>query len=89
MPDKAAGHIEGILDAHAIYCGLPGVRFLCTSADVLSRLVWVSAGVPRDALNLFAQAMTKGTTEAGVWYLLRTSTLQHPRWSARSSEIWR
>lgn len=63
MPDKAATHIEGILDAHAVYCGLPSVRFLCTSGDVLSRLVWVSAGVPRDALNMFAQAMTKGTTE--------------------------
>jgi hypothetical protein len=63
MPDKAATHIEGILDAHAVYCGLPCVRFLCTSGDVLSRLVWVSAGVPRDALNMFAQAMTKGTTE--------------------------
>lgn len=60
MPDKAADHIEGILDAHALYCGLPSVRFLCTSVDVLSRLVWVSAGVPRDALNLFAQAMTRG-----------------------------
>jgi hypothetical protein len=63
MPDKAASHIEGILDAHAVYCGLPSVRFLCTSADVLSRLVWVSAGVPRDALSLFAQAITKGTVE--------------------------
>jgi hypothetical protein len=63
MPDKAAAHIEGILDAHAVYCGLPSVRFLCTSGDVLSRLVWVSAGVPRDALNMFAQAMTKGTAE--------------------------
>jgi len=63
MPDRAAAHIEGILDAHAVYCGLPSVRFLCTSGDVLSRLVWVSAGVPRDALNMFAQAMTKGTTE--------------------------
>jgi hypothetical protein len=63
MPDKAAGHIEGILNAHAVYCGLPAVRFLCTSGDVISRLVWVSAGVPRDALNLFAQAMTKGTAE--------------------------
>ena len=60
MPDRAASHIEGILDAHATYCGLPSVRFLCTSNDVLSRLVWVSAGVPRDALNLFAQAMTRG-----------------------------
>jgi len=63
MPDKAASHIEGILDAHAVYCGLPAVRFLCTSGGVLSRLVWVSAGVPRDALNMFAQAMTKATAE--------------------------
>jgi hypothetical protein len=63
MPDKAAAHIEGILDAHARYCGLPSVRFLCTSGDVLSRLVWISAGVPRDALNMFAQGMTKGTTQ--------------------------
>ena len=63
MPDKAYSHIEGILDAHAVYCGLPSVKYLCTSPDVISRLVWVSAGVPRDALNLFAQAMTKGVTE--------------------------
>lgn len=63
MPDKAATHIEGILDAHALYCGLPSVRFLCTSVDVLSRLVWVSAGVPRDALDMFARGMTKGTTQ--------------------------
>ena len=62
MPDKATKHIEGILDAHAVYSGLPSVRFLCTSADVLPRLIWVSAGVPRDALNMFAQAMTRGGT---------------------------
>ena len=62
MPDKATKHIEGILDAHAVYSGLPSVRFLCTSPDVLSRLIWVSAGVPRDALNMFAQAMTRGST---------------------------
>src|SRR6202020_1910239 len=62
MPDKAAEHIEGILDAHAIFCGLPSVKFLCGSPDVISRLIWVSAGVPRDALNMFAQAMTKGNT---------------------------
>lgn len=61
MPDKAATHIEGILDAHAQYCGLPSVRFLCTSGDVLSRLIWVSAGVPRDASSMFAQAITKGS----------------------------
>jgi hypothetical protein len=65
MPDKAEKHIEGILDAHAVYCGLPSVRFLCTSNNVLSRLVWVSAGVPRDALNMFAQAITKAVTAGG------------------------
>jgi hypothetical protein len=62
MPDKAEAHIEGILDAHAEYCGLPSVRFLCVGKQVLSRLVWVSAGVPRDALNMFAQAITKAMT---------------------------
>lgn len=58
-PEKATQHITSILDAHAIYCGLFSIRSLCTSNDVLSRLVWVAAGVPRDALNVFAQAMTK------------------------------
>ena len=61
MPDKAAVHIEGILDAHAQYCGLPSLRFLYNSPDVLNRLIWVSAGVPRDAISMFAQAMTKGS----------------------------
>jgi hypothetical protein len=62
MPDKAEAHVEGILDAHAVYCGLPSVRFLCIGKQVLSRLVWVSAGVPRDALNMFTQAITKALT---------------------------
>ncbi|MGF7179961.1 ATP-binding protein [Tunturiibacter psychrotolerans] len=61
MPERASEHIEGILDAHAKYCGLPSVKFLCNSPDVLARLVWVSAGVPRDALNMFTQAITKAT----------------------------
>lgn len=60
-PHKASEHIEGILDAHAVYCGLPSIRFLCNSKEVLPRLIWVSAGVPRDALSIFAQAMAKGT----------------------------
>jgi hypothetical protein len=83
MPDKAASHIEGILDAHAVYCGLPSVRFLCTSGDVISRLVWVSAGVPRDALNMFAQAMTKGGYPTGAGYRSRTLIWLPPRWSVR------
>ena len=61
LPEKALTHITGILDAHAKYCGLSSIRSLCTSDDVLNRLIWVSAGVPRDALNLFAQAMSKGS----------------------------
>jgi Cdc6-like AAA superfamily ATPase len=63
MPDKASQHIQTILGSHAIYCGLPSVINLCTSGDVIPRLTWVAAGVPRDALNLFAQAITKATLE--------------------------
>lgn len=60
-PDMAAKHIESILDSHARYSGLSSARSLCTSPDVLSRLTWVAAGVPRDALSLFSQAITKAT----------------------------
>lgn len=61
MPDKATQHIEAILDSHAIYCGLPSIRRLCTSGDVVPRLTWVAAGVPRDGLHLFSQAISKAT----------------------------
>ena len=61
MPDKATQHVHTILDSYALYCGLPSIRRLCTSGDVIPRLTWIAAGVPRDALNLFAQAMTKAT----------------------------
>ena len=63
IPDKATQHIEAILTSHAVYCGLPSVRRLCTSADVIPRLTWVAAGVPRDALNLFSQAMTRAARD--------------------------
>ena len=62
-PDRATQHIETILESHAVYCGLPSIRRLCTSADVIPRLTWVAAGVPRDALSLFAQAITKGALQ--------------------------
>lgn len=61
IPEKASAHLSSILDAHAIFCGLSSIRSLCTSSDVLSRLVWVAAGVPRDALSIFGQAMTKAS----------------------------
>jgi len=65
IPEKATEHITSILNAHAVYCGLASIRSLCTSPDVLSRLVWVAAGVPRDALNIFGQAMTKASLAGG------------------------
>ena len=64
IPDKATQHIEAILDSHAVYCGLPSVRRLCTSSDVIPRLTWVAAGVPRDALSLFSQAITKASRDS-------------------------
>ncbi|MFT7045805.1 MAG: hypothetical protein ACJAYH_001072 [Celeribacter sp.] len=62
-PDKTTAHIEAILDAHAKFAGLSNIRRLCSSADVLPRLTWVSAGVPRDAIYLFSQAIQKANVE--------------------------
>lgn len=62
-PDKTAAQIEAILNALAAFSGLPSIRRLCSSGSVLPRLTWVSAGVPRDALNLFSQAINKATAE--------------------------
>jgi len=61
IPDRATEHLETILNSQAQFCGLPSIRRLCVSADVIPRLTWVSAGVPRDALYLFSQAMTKAS----------------------------
>lgn len=63
-PEKTTAHIEAILDAHARFAGLANIRRLCSSADVLPRLTWVSAGVPRDAIYLFAQAIQKANADA-------------------------
>lgn len=64
MADKAAAHIEAILNTHAEHAGIKSIRRLCVSADVVPRLTWVAAGVPRDALNLFSQAMLKASLDA-------------------------
>jgi hypothetical protein len=50
------------LDAHAKYCGLPSIKYI-RRKGVLDRLVWTAAGVPRDALNIFAQALARSTVE--------------------------
>lgn len=59
-PGKSLEHIEKIINAHAKYCGLPNVEYICGS-DVLTRLLWVAAGVPRDALDIFSQATSKAS----------------------------
>lgn len=63
MPDRSKAHIESILDAHARFCGLPGVSYI-VGKGVISRLVWVAAAVPRDALYLFSQAIAKAGAKA-------------------------
>jgi hypothetical protein len=60
MPDKSKRHIQEILNSHAIYCGLPSVDYVCGDG-VIDRLVWVSAGVPRDALYLFSQSISESS----------------------------
>ena len=62
MPDKSKQHIEEILDSHAKYCGLPSIGYIC-GVGVIDRLVWVSAGVPRDALYLFSQAISESSVK--------------------------
>jgi Cdc6-like AAA superfamily ATPase len=63
MPDKSKEHIVSILDAHARYCGLPNIGYLADD-NVLSRLVLVAAGVPRDSLNLFSIAIAKAVAKS-------------------------
>ena len=62
MPDKSKRHIEEILNSHAVYCALPSVGYICGDG-VIDRLVWVSAGVPRDALYLFSQAISESSVK--------------------------
>lgn len=62
MPDRSRDHIESILDSHARFSGLPSVSYVC-GEGVIGRLVWVAAAVPRDALNLFSQAITKASAK--------------------------
>jgi len=58
MPGKSLDHISSILDARATYCGLPSIGYICGS-EVIQRLVWVAAGVPRDALSIFSSAASR------------------------------
>lgn len=63
MPDKSLSHIDSILNAHAKYVGLPSIQYICGDG-VLDRLVWVAAGVPRDALSIFLSAISRASLKS-------------------------
>jgi hypothetical protein len=56
--DNAREHIEEILDRQADYCGINHISRIC-SPTALNRLVWLAAGVPRDAISIFAKAVAQ------------------------------
>jgi hypothetical protein len=57
-PDQSKEHIRSILDRHARYCGLPDIQYLA-GEDFINRLVLAAAAVPRDALSLFSQSISR------------------------------
>lgn len=57
-PGNALGHLKLILNSYINYVGVPSMASIAGDG-VLERLVWVSAGVPRDALYIFNNAITK------------------------------
>ena len=62
-PSAALNHIRDIIESYARYVGIPSLSSLA-GKKVFERLVWVSACVPRDALYIFNNAITKAF-EAG------------------------
>jgi len=58
-PDDAYEHIVNILESYVTYLGIPSLRTLVRDVKALERLTWVSAGVPRDALYIFNNALSK------------------------------
>ena len=57
-PGAALNHTNQIIKGYVQYVGVPSVASI-TAPNVVERLVWVSAGVPRDALYIFNNAITK------------------------------
>ena len=57
-PGAALGHTKQIIESYVHYVGVPSLASI-TARKVVERLVWVSAGVPRDALYIFNNAITK------------------------------
>lgn len=57
-PGAALNHVTQILNSYVKHVGIVGISSLA-GQGVLDRLVWVAAGVPRDALYIFNNAITK------------------------------
>ncbi|MCP4348730.1 MAG: ATP-binding protein [Desulfobacterales bacterium] len=57
-PQATYDHIINILNSYIKYVGIPSIISLC-SKEATYRLVWVSAGVPRDALYVFNNSISK------------------------------
>ena len=61
-PLKSYNHIDRILNEYSKYTGLPSIKSIA-SKPVLTRLVWLSAGVPRDAIYLVNNGITKAISK--------------------------
>ena len=57
-PGAALSHIQDIVGSYARYVGIPSISSIAVP-QVIERLVWVSAGVPRDALYILNNAINK------------------------------
>ncbi|MEM9481658.1 MAG: hypothetical protein AAGA58_18565 [Verrucomicrobiota bacterium] len=57
-PKAAYDHISNVLSGYVSYVGLKSTASLVVP-NVMQRLAWTSAGVPRDALYIFQRALTK------------------------------
>ena len=57
-PGEALNHLRQILESYVKYVGVPSLASVAGNS-ALERLVWVAAGVPRDALYIFNNAITK------------------------------
>jgi len=58
-PETAYTHIVSILNGYIKYVGIPSINSMVSDNKVLERLTWTSAGVPRDALYIFNNSVTK------------------------------
>lgn len=56
-PGAARRHIEAIINGYVKYAGIPSIASLA-SRQTIDRLVWVSAGVPRDAIYIFNNSIS-------------------------------